>query len=337
MSSSALAWLIETLLVTSALLILVLLIRKPVARLAGPRWAYLLWLIPALRFAASLAPKAAVAPLVLVDASQLLPAMPILQTIGGAFDGLFNAVVVIWASGTALALLRLVHQHWRLRAELLAGSISIDNGHWQRVVRCSQSLGMHPAPETRLARAHYGPAVFGLVEPILILPRGFFEDYSDQQQELMICHELTHLCRRDLLWNIVASFLRCLFWFNPLFRFCEQCYRADQELACDDAVIAGRARADRKAYGLALLSAVQSRSSAGVASFLDQRPQVSRRIRFLTHRRRTLPAAVFGFSLILLLSLAGSTLGVAPASFDYEQLVSSFVAPEPITRMAPCN
>ena len=43
-------WLIDTLVMTGALMALVLLLRRPVARCFGAQAAYALWLLPALRF-----------------------------------------------------------------------------------------------------------------------------------------------------------------------------------------------------------------------------------------------------------------------------------------------
>jgi len=43
------AWLVDTFLATSALALLVLLVREPVRRLFGSRVTYALWLIPAAR------------------------------------------------------------------------------------------------------------------------------------------------------------------------------------------------------------------------------------------------------------------------------------------------
>ena len=44
------SWLFDTLLYTGGLIALVLLLRRPAARHFGPKFAYALWLLPALRF-----------------------------------------------------------------------------------------------------------------------------------------------------------------------------------------------------------------------------------------------------------------------------------------------
>ncbi|MDB5720947.1 MAG: hypothetical protein JWP15_1565, partial [Alphaproteobacteria bacterium] len=43
------AWLAETLAGSTLLMLLVLALRRPVARIFGALWAYALWLIPAVR------------------------------------------------------------------------------------------------------------------------------------------------------------------------------------------------------------------------------------------------------------------------------------------------
>ena len=196
---------------------------------------------------------------------------------------------------------------------------------------------MHPGPEGRTLDAEYGPAVIGIINPLLILPGDFTKAYSLKQQDLMIQHELMHLSRHDLIWNILASFLQCLFWFNPLARFCEQRFRADQELACDHSVIAARARLDKKAYGQALLSASQSRISAAAASFLDEGSLVTRRIRFITHRHQNPLSPMLGLSVLILFVVWGSTLGITPSAFDLDSFLSTIIATEPIAFLGRCG
>ena len=43
-------WAVDTAIWTGALIVAVLLLRRPVARLFGPRVAYALWLLPLMRF-----------------------------------------------------------------------------------------------------------------------------------------------------------------------------------------------------------------------------------------------------------------------------------------------
>ncbi len=80
----------------------------------------------------------------------------------------------------------------------------------------------------------------------------FEQRYTPGEQALVVQHERLHVRRGDLFANALTALLRCLFWFNPLLPFALRRFRLDQELACDEAVIARNPRA-RRQYGEAML------------------------------------------------------------------------------------
>jgi bla regulator protein BlaR1 len=333
-----LPWLIETMLATSVLLVIVMSIRTPVERLAGPQWAYLLWLIPGLRFVTAFIPDAVLSYLVVLDSSALFPALDLAaRPVPQQYTPVVVVLVFVWVLGAAWNMANEILGHLRLRAQLIANSRPISIEPRRQVVQCAQAQQIHPAPETRISECQHGPALVGVFNPVLLLPGDFYQRYSVRQQKLMIQHELVHLSRRDLMWNILASGLRCLFWFNPLMRFCERRYRADQELACDHSVVAYEGRSERKLYGLALLIASQSRVSAGTASFLDDGLLVKRRLRYLPHHKRGLVSSTLGIAVLCVAGLWGSTVGVAPSPFDITSIIPALIAPEPVSAVMGCR
>ena len=56
-------------------------------------------------------------------------------------------------------------------------------------------------------------------------------------QALILAHEQIHARRRDGLWRLLAQGFVAVFWFNPLAWIAMACFRQDQELACDAAVL----------------------------------------------------------------------------------------------------
>jgi bla regulator protein blaR1 len=97
-----------------------------------------------------------------------------------------------------------------------------------------------------------GPALAGLPRSRIVLPAGFAERYDPAEQAAVLAHERLHARRGDLWWNALAALLECLFWFHPLAGPARRRYLADQELACDSAVLGSGLHA-RRAYANALL------------------------------------------------------------------------------------
>ncbi len=97
------------------------------------------------------------------------------------------------------------------------------------------------------------PMLLGLWRPCLLLPAQLAQLAPDQQR-LVVEHELTHHRRADPLWLAVSGTLALLFWFNRPCRHLDERLREAVELGCDDAVLRGRAAAERQGYAAALVA-----------------------------------------------------------------------------------
>ena len=106
---------------------------------------------------------------------------------------------------------------------------------------------------TRLP-AGSSPALVGLLRPRVALPSDFEQRFTPPQRALILAHENVHRVRLDNLWNLLACGLTALHWWNPLAWWAAQRFRADQELACDAAVLAAHP-SSRTDYAQALLAA----------------------------------------------------------------------------------
>ena len=102
------------------------------------------------------------------------------------------------------------------------------------------------------ARSDAGPLLAGLLRPRIVLPADYATRYSPQEQAAVLAHERLHRRRGDLWWNALGAALRCAFWFHPLASRAQRAYLADQELACDSAVLRSGAHAPHT-YANALL------------------------------------------------------------------------------------
>lgn len=98
-----------------------------------------------------------------------------------------------------------------------------------------------------------GPAIAGLLRPILYLPRDFAQRFNWQQRRLILAHEKQHWQRGDLLANALAYGICAIFWFHPVAWLCYRRFRYDQELACDAHVLARASVAERAQYGQTLV------------------------------------------------------------------------------------
>jgi len=235
------AWLTDTLLYTGLLIALVLILRRPVARHFGPKLAYALWVLPALRLLlppielpASMAPQ----PDQLSDQALLAMAMAVQESPAPApaptpLWERTDLLLALWLGSAALFLVWRIAGYLRMRRELLAEA--------------------HPVGEVGRIRLVETPAVsspvaFGVRDKVVALPPLFMAMEDRAARDLAIAHELAHHRGHDIAANFAAQPLLALHWFNPLAWVGWRAMRRDQEAACDARVLEGCGREQRAAY-----------------------------------------------------------------------------------------
>jgi cell division protein FtsI/penicillin-binding protein 2/beta-lactamase regulating signal transducer with metallopeptidase domain len=156
---------------------------------------------------------------------------------------------VVWLFIAGLLLLRLGWSAWclrRLEQHLQPGSCD-------QVAEIAREIGLRRLPQLWLGATDAVPMVWGVLKPRLLLPQGF-ETWSRQKKRGVLLHELAHLKRGDPLALWAAQWVKALHWFNPLVWLTFRQLRADQERACDDAVLLHGVRASDYAQSLLDLS-----------------------------------------------------------------------------------
>ena len=308
------SWAIETLIATTLLMLLVLAIRGPVRRAFGPQIAYALWLLPVVRLllppipegwneqaAAVAAPVAAASQIVTIYVVEPLGAAPGAGA-EGSF-GLWMALLAAWAAGTLGFLGYHLVSHSRFCRRLLARA---------RVDR-TVAGGRVRVIETDAA---HGPLAFGIWRKYVAFPRDFSERYDAQERDLALAHELGHHVRGDLIANWVALVMLALHWFNPVAFKAFRAFRADQEMACDALVLAGRAQALRHAYGRAIVKSAHG-GAVSAACHLHTINELKGRLRMLSKNNRKSPmrlaAGLVGVSALSLAALGLTASGTQAA------------------------
>ncbi|WP_345723737.1 M56 family metallopeptidase [Qipengyuania vesicularis] len=245
-------FLFDTLLWTGALIALVMLLRRPVARNFGAGAAYALWFLPLARLVIPpftlpswmrpLAPTAeeVAEPVLAFEAETIV--MPVAEPGSNAPTVLVEAaptfdfltpLLLLWLGGAVVFLVRRFWLYFALRRDLLEDA---------RPVGDVGSIRLIETP------AISGPMAFGVIDRVIALPEGFMASRARQQRDLAIEHELAHHRGGDLLVNMAVQPLFAVHWFNPLAYLGWNALRRDQEAFCDTRVVAARPREERAAY-----------------------------------------------------------------------------------------
>ncbi|MGS2721280.1 TonB family protein [Paraglaciecola aestuariivivens] len=178
-----------------------------------------------------------------------------------------------------------------------------------------------------------GPVLTGIFTPTLLIPKDFYEQFSQRQQDLIIAHELVHLRRHDNLFNLLALIFVAVFWFNPIAWLAYRAFRRSQELACDQAVLQQANKQDKITYSRALVQCAEhALHSFSIYSPYGEKNNMLKRINSIQHPATIKPALV-GLCIAL-----GSTMlaGVAFANMaDKAYTVEKGEDARPVIRIEP--
>jgi len=244
-------WFAGTLAATSTLMLLVLMLRTIVRRRFGARVAYWLWLVPLARMVTPALPGivSPVHPVVgtlpmwtasAVGRAQMEPLLHTTFATATSVVGWSSVALALWGTGAILFLLWQLACYHHFVGVAQAGACEFTRARGISVL---------------LSTTVPGACSTGILRRRIFLPADLTRTFSREQLRLVLAHETAHHVRGDIWANAAAIILVAIHWFNPLAHFAYRAFRVDQELACDETVLAHESEQALHPYGLALVQA----------------------------------------------------------------------------------
>lgn len=103
------------------------------------------------------------------------------------------------------------------------------------------------------------PFVIGVFRPRIYLPANL----SEEETRYILLHERTHIRRLDHIVKIVSYLVLCVHWFNPLVWIAFFLSGKDMEMSCDEAVIKKLGGGVKKDYSTSLLALATGKRIVG--------------------------------------------------------------------------
>lgn len=297
--------------------VLLAVMRPLLVRLGGVALAYRSWwLLPMLLLALML-------PLPQVALLEHVPTLP-LKVVPGAVEGMAGQslpwaglLLLAWTLGAVLCLLR------DLRAQR-----RFERGMGQLCARADGSWQASADPGL--------PALVGLWRPRIVVGPDFDQQFTAQEQGLILQHERSHRRNGDHWANGALLLVRALFWFHPLLPWAARRFLRDQELACDARTI-GPQPALRGLYASTLLKAQLVHPVAPAVCHWRSQPVLKERIAMLKQsKRKALPwvsgqvlvvGVCLGMGAVAWASQGGGAGGAAGSVMDREIQVDKMPPP----------
>jgi TonB family protein len=155
-----------------------------------------------------------------------------------------------WALGASVVGLRLLTGFiwlYRLTRRSTLIDLSAEDWRWATAVPCRLRIAPIRAP-----------LVWGWFRPVVLFPSVAL-DWTTDAKRFALLHELAHVERRDNWTLLLAKLVETVYWFHPLVWWLSARLGDEQELACDDRVLAAGVSA--AAYAEMLIGVARKHSS----------------------------------------------------------------------------
>jgi len=213
-------------------------------------------------------------------------------------------LMLLHAVGATLVSFWIVWSLLAMRRALRRATELPDGELRRQFVGLSKRLGLRQPPRLLLSREPCGPAAFGVLRPVVLLPNAM-ASLEASALDAILAHELAHHRRRDPWINWVQLALTAVWWFNPLLWVLNRQIRKVREDCCDDLLLT-RHLTTGPAYCDTLLSAASrltQRATTGVSlGFGDSLHPLGRRLqRIMDQTLRRAPRLSLSGILVLAL------------------------------------
>jgi uncharacterized protein (TIGR03435 family) len=155
------------------------------------------------------------------------------------------------------------------------------------------------------------PGVFGIVRPVLLLPKSITERLTAPQLNAIMAHEICHIRRRDNLTAAMHMGVAAIFWFHPMVWWIKARLLEERERACDEAVLQAGNQAELYAESILNVCKFYVESPMACMSGVTGSDLKQRILRIMTEQ----VARKLDFSRKLLLSVAGIAVVTVPVVF----------------------
>ncbi len=106
----------------------------------------------------------------------------------------------------------------------------------------------------------HAPFTFGWNTPVIVIPELIKND--TESLNMIVCHELIHIRRKDYHLHVLVTFLKSIFNFHPLFHYAARQIKDFREISCDQEVIT-EIQASPKKYAELIFSLMQKPDHVG--------------------------------------------------------------------------
>lgn len=294
-------WVIETSIMASILVGLILCVKTLLRNKLTPRWQYLLWMVLMIRLLLPWSPDSSYSIYSILSYSNETSAIfpqkePIHKKVdiddtkmvtnentytpsstqiaeesekqthrnenkSDATFSMYAIFLYVWLAGVIILGLATMIMNRRLHLYIKKQPVITDERIVAIFENCKKTMSVQQSIPLLLAGKIPSPTVFGCFRPTVLLSNVHMKILDEQQLRYVFYHELAHIKRRDVGVNWLMHSLLILNWFNPILWYAYSCMREDQELACDAFALTFIDAEEQIAYGHTIITLLEHYAS----------------------------------------------------------------------------
>jgi beta-lactamase regulating signal transducer with metallopeptidase domain len=176
----------------------------------------------------------------------------------------YSWIIKAWLLGAAMFFAATVLRYLRFRSWINRQTEVEATDIESQVLTLAKKLRLRRKIRVNVVDAEFGPAVVGLVRPMIVLPNSIVAGNTAEELEPILGHELIHLRRGDIYWSVLQVVACSLMWFHPLVWLASRNVTRETEKCCDEETIANF-QCDRANYARVLVDILEQKSRLRIA------------------------------------------------------------------------
>lgn len=185
-------------------------------------------------------------------------------------------IFAIWGLGAILTFINSFIKGRRLLHHLIKSSETISKKELDCMIeKAKTELDIRKLPVLYKSHLISTPFLTGIFNPKIIFPG---RDFSEEEWDLMLRHELMHLKSNDLLFKAIIGIVHCIHWFNPIVYLYKIIFFDFSEYACDKRTAAAFNSRQKSQYAGLIVSLAATRPEyEQTVTFVDRNYKVIER------------------------------------------------------------
>ncbi|MCT4594223.1 MAG: peptidoglycan DD-metalloendopeptidase family protein [Anaeromicrobium sp.] len=215
----------------------------------------------------------------------------------------------VWAIGAIILALGMITINYKFKRELYENSMGVDNYILNIFNRYKGKMNIKRNMKIIYTNVVTSPCLYGIIRPQILIPMDIDKKIDHEEIRYIICHELAHEKRKDMIVLGLVNLFKIIHWFNPIIWFGFYKMRQDCEIACDSLALSYISPKENIDYGHTIINLLSNNEKEfvhmGVMGMLGNKSNLKKRMKLIkSFNRNTYRLSILSILIMVLMGCA---------------------------------